>query len=244
MTELNEQRRAGRTPRGGTGTVERPRREPGARPRRPEPEPRQDEQKAPPRQARPQPEGRPEAQAQRARPPRHRVPPQFYSAPAPPAAPSTSRPARDQGARPGQQAPARPRPAASARPAAAPQRTVTDSPSPPASTQRSRVATQRMPFVLLVCGLLGGALVSALVISTTLAEQSFRITQLQQQESQLDRTQLVLENQVAQEGSPPVIYRSAYALGMRTQSMIRFLDLKDGKVETDAGGSGATGYVP
>ena len=39
-----------------------------------------------------------------------------------------------------------------------------------------------MPFLLLVCGLLGGALVSALVISTTLDAGSFKITQLQQQD--------------------------------------------------------------
>jgi len=37
-------------------------------------------------------------------------------------------------------------------------------------------APHRMPFVLLLCGLLGGALVSALVISTTLAAGSFQIT--------------------------------------------------------------------
>src|ERR1700722_5676668 len=39
--------------------------------------------------------------------------------------------------------------------------------------------THRLPFVLLLCGLLGGALVSALVISTTLAQGSFEISKLQ-----------------------------------------------------------------
>jgi hypothetical protein len=243
MTEPDE-RRAGRIPRGGTGTVARPRREPGARPRRPEPDPRQEQPKAPPRPARPRPESRPEAQEQRARPPRHRVPPQFYSAPAAPPAPGMARPGRDQGARPGQQATTRPRPATGARPAAARQQTVTDPPSPPAAPQRSRVAAQRVPFLLLVCGLLGGALVSALVISTTLAQGSFRITQLQQQDSQLDRTRQQLEYQVTYDSSGPVIYQQAYALGLRTQGVLRFLDLKDGRTETDAGGAGTTGYVP
>jgi hypothetical protein len=111
-----------------------------------------------------------------------------------------------------------------------------------------------MPFLLLVCGLLGGALVSALVISTTLAQGSFEITQLQQENSQLARQQQQLRDQVATEGSDQVIQRSAYKLGMRTQGMIRFLDLKDGTIKTDAGnaslGYGAVnaikvpGYVP
>jgi hypothetical protein len=98
-----------------------------------------------------------------------------------------------------------------------------------------------MPFLLLVFGLLGGALVSALAISITLEQGSFQITQLQQQDSQLARVQQQLTEQVAVDGSAPVIYQHAYELGMRPQGVIQFLNLKDGKVETDAGGAGA-GY--
>jgi hypothetical protein len=96
-----------------------------------------------------------------------------------------------------------------------------------------------MPFLLLVCGLLGGAVVSAVVISTTLESGSFKITQLQQQESQLVRTQQQLAEQVATEKSPRVIYNGAYQLGMRPQGMIRFVNVQDGTVETDAAGTGA-----
>jgi hypothetical protein len=92
-----------------------------------------------------------------------------------------------------------------------------------------------MPFLLLVCGLLGGALVSALVISTTLAEGSFQITQLQQQDSQLAQQRQLLAAQVANDSAPQVIQDRAYALGMRYHGVARFLDLKDGRIETDAG---------
>jgi hypothetical protein len=92
-----------------------------------------------------------------------------------------------------------------------------------------------MPFLLLVCGLLGGALVSALVISTTLAEGSFQITQLQQQDSQLAQQRQQLMEQVAHDSSWPVISQRAYELGMRPQGVARFLDLKDERITADAG---------
>jgi hypothetical protein len=96
-----------------------------------------------------------------------------------------------------------------------------------------------MPFLLLVCGLLGGALVSALVISTTLAQGSFQITQLQQKDSQLAQQRQQLEDLVAADRSEPVISERAYGLGMRTQGVVRFLNLKDGRIETDAGAAGS-----
>ena len=96
-----------------------------------------------------------------------------------------------------------------------------------------------MPFLLLVCGLLGGALVSALVISTTLDAGSFQISELQQQDNQLAQLRQQLAVQVASDSSEPVICQRAYALGMRSQDVIRFLDLRDGRIETDAGGAAA-----
>jgi hypothetical protein len=99
-----------------------------------------------------------------------------------------------------------------------------------------------MPFLLLVCGLLGGALVSTLLISTTLDKGSFRISQLRQQDSQLARQRQQLEDQVASARSAPVIEQEAYQLGMRPVGLIRFLDIKDGQVKTDAG-SGAVSSI-
>jgi len=125
-------------------------------------------------------------------------------------------------------------------PAAAPA-TLTTAATGPAPARASAAGTgvasraaHRMPFLLLVCGLLGGALVCALVISTTLAEGSFQITQLQQQDSNLAKQQQLLQAQVATARSAPVIQQEAYHLGLRTPATLRFLDLRDGKVKTDA----------
>lgn len=106
-----------------------------------------------------------------------------------------------------------------------------------------------MPFIVLLCGLLAGALASALVISTTLAEGSFQISKLQQSDNALARQREQLQNEVAQSQSGPVIQQRAYQLGMRPVGQLRFVNLKTGTVDTDAG-SGAVarisvpGYTP
>jgi hypothetical protein len=105
-----------------------------------------------------------------------------------------------------------------------------------------------MPFVLLLCGLLGGALVSALVISTTLAEGSFQINKLQGSTNSLARQRQTLEEQVAQAQSAPVIQQQASQLGMRRPPELRFIDLATGKTSDDgptwSGAANAPGYAP
>jgi cell division protein FtsB len=108
----------------------------------------------------------------------------------------------------------------------------------PGSEQRAR----RMPFVLLLCVLLGGALISALVISTTLAEGSFQISKLRQSNQELARQRQILEQNVAAAQSAQVIQARALQLGMRPVGELRFLNLKTGTVQTDAG-SGAVAAV-
>jgi hypothetical protein len=87
-----------------------------------------------------------------------------------------------------------------------------------------------MPFILLLVGLLGGALVSLLVISTTLAQGSFRITKLEQENANLARQEQILTNEVAQASNPAVIAKEAEAFGMRPNPYLRFIDLKSGKI--------------
>ena len=103
-------------------------------------------------------------------------------------------------------------------------------PAPRTAGPRSRSRAPRMPFILLLVGLLGGALVSLLVISTTLAQGSFRITSLQEQNAELARQAQTLTNQVAQAGNPAVIAREAQQLGMRPNPHLGFIDLKTGKI--------------
>jgi hypothetical protein len=118
---------------------------------------------------------------------------------------------------------------------AAPPAGVPDPAQPEAS---SPPGSHRAPFVVLLCGLLGGALVCALVISTTLAAGSFRITNLQQTTSDLARQRQALEEQVAAAQSAQTIETQALKLGMRPDGELEFIDLKTGKTSTDA----ATGW--
>jgi outer membrane murein-binding lipoprotein Lpp len=99
-----------------------------------------------------------------------------------------------------------------------------------------------MPFIVLLCGLLGGTLLSLLVISTKLAEGSFRITNLQSQLTQLSRQREQLQEQVARAQSAQMIGEQAYGLGMRPPGQLRFIDLKTGRVRTDAG-TGAIAHI-
>src|SRR6266536_6497445 len=100
----------------------------------------------------------------------------------------------------------------------------------PVTRPLARSRAPRMPFILLLVGLLGGALVSLLVISTTLAQGSFHITKLQEQNASLARQAQTLTNQVAQAGNPAVIAKEAEQLGMRPNPHLGFVDLKSGKI--------------
>ena len=150
----------------------------------------------------------------------------------------------------------RPRPAPASRPSAAPRPGVRQRPGakpvrgvggipnvrtePPPGAARGRSSavsfpgTHRLPFVLLLCGLLGGALVSALVISTTLAAGSFEISKLQNSTINQARQLQSLQEQVAQAQSAQQIATRATELGMRPVGELRFVDLKTGKLTTDA----------
>ena len=161
---------------------------------------------------------------------------------------------------PGSRPPAEPRPGARRRPGARPApgaggipnvRTAPQprpQPQPQPGTSRggpSAVApsgTHRLPFVLLLCGLLGGALISALVISTTLAEGSFEIGKLQNSTIAQARQLQSLQEQVAQAQSAAQIASRATELGMRPVGELRFIDLKTGKLTTD--GTDWQAYVP
>ncbi len=141
---------------------------------------------------------------------------------------------------------AEPRPAGLRAPQAEPAQptgTQAQAPQPAAGA-----GPHRMPFVVLLCGLLGGALISALVISTTLAEGSFNISKLQDSTSALARQRQALEDQVAQAQSAQVIEERAATLGMRRTGELRFVNLKTGKVTDDgptwAGAVNAPGYAP
>ena len=128
-------------------------------------------------------------------------------------------------------------------------RSAPGTPSAPSVTRGAPRGGHRMPFILMLCVLLGGALVCTLLISTTLAAGSYRITKLQQSVDALARQRQTLQEQVAQAQSAQVIEQQAEALGMREPGELRFFNLKTGKVETDAGSEAdqavnVPGYTP
>jgi hypothetical protein len=148
-------------------------------------------------------------------------------------APRHTRPIADPGARPAR--PARPTARPTTRPTTRPARpTQPTQPAtrPPArpAISRTRPRHPRAPFLLLLVGLLGGALVCLLVISTTLAQGSYRITDLQQQNANLAKQEQLLTQQVAEAASPTQIAQEAEAFGMRPNPNLNFIDLKTGKV--------------
>jgi hypothetical protein len=170
-----------------------------------------------------------------------------------------ARPGRPRPARPGATvAPPRPAPgrAPAPKPPAGPRAATAAAPAPAqaaaqvaAGLRWESSAANRMPFIVLLCGLLGGALVSALVISTTLADGSFEISKLQQSDNALARQRQQLQDEVAQAQSAPVIEQRAYELGMRPLGELRFVNLKTGKIATDAGSGevaaiNVPGYTP
>jgi hypothetical protein len=105
-------------------------------------------------------------------------------------------------------------------------------PAPRRTARGARRSRPRTPFLLLLVGLLGGALVSLLVISTTLAQGAFQITSLQQQNTNLARQQQTLTDEVAQAGNPSAIASEAAKLGMRQNPDLKFIDTKTGKIVT------------
>jgi hypothetical protein len=130
-----------------------------------------------------------------------------------------------------------------------PQAPGSQAPAPAARGRAAQLAaTRRMPFVLMLCGLLGGALICALVISTTLAAGSFQITKLQNATTDLTRQRQVLEAAVAHAQSAQVIAEKASKLGMRRPQQLLFFDLKTGKTANDgptwSGADNAPGYAP
>ena len=119
----------------------------------------------------------------------------------------------------------RPVAAPAALPVAAPG-TRSDAKAGPAARRRA----PRMPFILLLVGLLGGTLISLLVISTTLAQGSFRVTVMQQQDSALVKQEQVLSQEVAEAESPARIAGEATQLGMRQNPRLQFIDARTGKI--------------
>jgi len=81
-------------------------------------------------------------------------------------------------------------------------------------------------------GLLGGGLLCLLMINTVLAAGAFRITALQQGNVPLAQRVQALHAQVAAEESPYSLAQRAAALGMVVQPRLHFLNLSNGRLQS------------
>ncbi|TDC69096.1 hypothetical protein E1200_09610 [Actinomadura sp. GC306] len=166
------------------------------------------------------------------------------TAPARKAAPAKSTPVKSapakstaaKGAAAKKAAPAKAAPAAGARRGAA----------------RRAQAPPRTPFILLIVGLLGGALVSLLLLNTVLAKDAFTLTRLQQSTKQLEQQRQAYEAEIAYESSPEELSNKAKALGMKEAEDPAFFHSGSGRAsdgglrpapDAAAAAAGAAGVV-
>src|SRR5437764_12465731 len=98
------------------------------------------------------------------------------------------------------------------------------------SATRAQGRSPRTPFVLLIVGLLGGALISLLLLNTVLAKDAFTLSELQQSNKLLAQQKQALQEDVAREESPANLAQRAKALGMVEPTRPAFVDARNGKV--------------
>jgi cell division protein FtsB len=101
---------------------------------------------------------------------------------------------------------------------------------------------------VLVVGLLGGGLLSLLLVNTVLAAGSYQITALQQANAAQTDQVATLRQQVASDRSAATIQRRAIQLGMVRPALINFLNLNTGRITkepvTDPGIPVVPGWAP
>jgi hypothetical protein len=107
-------------------------------------------------------------------------------------------------------------------------------PPPKAAPSRRSATPPRAPFVLLVVGLLGGALVSLLLLNTVLAQDAFTLSELQRGNQQLSERKQALQVDIAREKSPSVLHSEARNLGMVDGQRPAFIDPRTGRI-TESG---------
>jgi hypothetical protein len=93
---------------------------------------------------------------------------------------------------------------------------------------RSRAA--RAPFVTLVLTLLGGGLVTLLLVNTALSQGAFAVQKLQKTNVGLTEQRQELSKSLADSNQPAALASKAVALGMVPGGAPAFLRLPDGKV--------------
>ncbi|MFD6504625.1 hypothetical protein, partial [Streptomyces goshikiensis] len=97
-----------------------------------------------------------------------------------------------------------------------------------------------MPFVLLVVALLGGGLISLLLLNSALNEGSFQLTKLKRETTALTDEEQALQRDVDGYSAPDALQRRAHELGLVPGGSPVFIG-PDGKV---AGSAAAASEPP
>lgn len=105
----------------------------------------------------------------------------------------------------------------------------------PATRPPRNVRAPRAPFVMLVVGLLGGGLVSLLLLNTVLAQDAFTLHALRQRTTALEEREQALRQEVARAEAPGTLARKARDLGMVPARGTAFVDPGRGRIVTDQG---------
>ncbi|GAB3695865.1 hypothetical protein [Nocardiopsis oceani] len=112
---------------------------------------------------------------------------------------------------------------------------------PAATTRTTRPGgtgpAPKIPFVLLILCLLGGALVALLVLRSVVAQEAYAITSLQSENRELSYVEQQLERNVSQLETSERIAEEAEEMGMEQGEAPRFLDLDNGEITGDTGSS-------
>lgn len=90
-------------------------------------------------------------------------------------------------------------------------------------------ATRRVPFVLLVVSLLAAGLIALLLLNVALAQDSYRLHQLQKETSLLAEEKRGLQRAVALESQPSALAEKAKQQGMVPAGDPAYLDVSKGK---------------
>jgi hypothetical protein len=95
-------------------------------------------------------------------------------------------------------------------------------------------SARRLPFVLLVVGLLGAGLLVLLLLNTLSAQGAFEVAHLQHRSSQLTDREQALRSEVAQQQSAASLARRARLMGMVPAGTPTVTRLPDGRAVATA----------
>jgi hypothetical protein len=96
-----------------------------------------------------------------------------------------------------------------------------------------RPQMSRVPFLLVLIGLVGFGMVGLLLLNTGLQNQAFAASQLRQQAAQISYQEGELAQLVIEASSTRELTRKATELGMRPNRGIAFVQVPDGRISGD-----------